>query len=460
MTTASTPPGANFLDPGELGEKLAALLTAHPGRFTGRADELRCLAHDLKTDDARLNSWAEIDLTAAFVRPETLGAPPAKAAARRWWRRPPREGVLEAALGVLVFVPLLVTWFGLREAVRAYGALSRADPQEATRPFLQLWQTGFEGRLAPVGRFENVALTAVALISLLVLLSVWHARARSVAERREEQRQDEDDRLLGTLAALLTRVQVCLVPRRAASPQQFARELTNTAKQLQTLVQNARAGNEGLLRSAKAVGNATDALQRATTGLSAELPAIAEAARRVEDAVRAGAAATDRARADGEAAGRDLAAKIKAAEDGVRTAFSSLVAEQKALAAGAQQTARAAEQAAQAVVAGAGRTNDVVDGMREATERWDAAAAHWQDAAARLEQGIDTLTATASAAAPLPAPRNGAPAPGRPATEAFPGGFTDDFPAGFPDGGNGPGGASGTVRLRRTGRGDRPDGDL
>lgn len=446
MTTAYTPPGTDFLDPGELGRKLVRLLDAQPTRFAGRREELRCLAHDLQADDARLNSWAEIDLLDSFARPEPPGSAPAARPARPWWRRAPRDGALEAVLGVLVFVPLLVTWFGLREAVRAYGELSRTDPKEATRPFLQLWQTGFDGHLTTVGRFENVALMAVVLITLLVLLSVWHARARNTAERLDERRQAEDERVLGELAGLLTRVQLCLVPRRAASPQQFSRELTNTAKQLQALVQNARAGNEGLLRSAKAVGTTTDALQRATTALSAELPAIAEAARRVEAAVQAGSAAADKARRDGEAASRDLAGKIKDAGEDMRVAFAALITEQKTLAEGSRQTALAAQQAALAVEAGAGRTNDVVDGMREATERWDAAAAHWQDAAARLDQAVRVLSTERP-----PAPRNGTPPAGHPAPDGFP----DDFP-----GGDGLGTSSGTVRLRWAGRGEHPDGDL
>ncbi|MFJ6738328.1 hypothetical protein ACIQOU_05345 [Streptomyces sp. NPDC091279] len=453
MTTASTPPGANFLDPGELGKKLTVMLKVHAGRFDRRRDELTCLAEDLKNDDDRLDSWAEIDLLDAFVRPETLSPPPAPAAhapGRRRWS--PRDGVLEAVLGVLVFVPLLITWFGLREAVRAYGELSRVDPKEATRPFLQLWQTGFDGHLAAVGRFENVALMAVVLITLLVLLSVWHARARTVAERREEERELEDEQLLASLASLLTRVHLCLVPRRAASPHQFSQELTKTAKQLQTLVQNARAGNEGLRTSVKAMGKATDALHLAATGLTAEMPALAEATRRVETAVQASAAASDKVRADGAAVSRDLAAKIKDAGDGMRAAFASLVAEQKALAAGTEQTARAAERAAQAVAEGAGRTHDVVDGMREATERWDAAAAHWQDAAARLDQGIRGLSPAQPHPAPVGQPPLTEPPLGRPPAARRP--APDDFPGAVPDGGDGLGAAPGTVPLRRGGRAD------
>ncbi|GAB2869173.1 hypothetical protein GCM10027074_41070 [Streptomyces deserti] len=392
MTTASTPPGPTFLDRKVLGKELTELLERHESRLAARRNELSALADDL-TQGSRLGTWAEVDLVQSFVRPESLTAePPGPDPAQPWWRRAPRDGVLEAVLGVLVFVPLLITWYGLREAVRAYGELSRTRPEEATRPFLQLWQTGFHGNLSTMGRFENVALMAVLLITLLVLLSVWHARTRTRAEREEEARHIEDEQLLGSLASLLTRVQLCLAPHRAASPDQFSKELARVVQQLQSLLKRAERSHKGLMDSASAVGDATDALQKAAGALSAEVPGIARAADRVEAAVKAGTAVSDQVRQDSRDAARSIADRLQSAGDEVRNAFTSLVAEQKTLAAKSAAAAQAAELAAQAVAAGAGRTNDVVDGMREATERWDAAAAHWQDAAARLDQQIRALS--------------------------------------------------------------------
>jgi hypothetical protein len=441
----------NFLDRKVLGTQLTELLDRHPDRLAARRPELRTLAADLDAD-RRLQAWAELDLVETFVRPESLAAVPSGApTGTPWWRRAPRDGVLEAVLGVLVFIPLLVTWFGLREAVRAYGELSRDNPKQATRPFLQLWQTGFGGHLAAVGRFENVAMMAVVLITLLVLLSVWHAHTRTRAERAEEERQAGDEQLLGSLASLLSRVQLCLAPHRAASPDQFSRELTRAAQQLQNLLQKANGSHKRLSDGADAVAKATDALQQAAGALSAEVPRLATAATRVEAAVTAGTSATDQVRQDSKESARLIADKLQSASGEVQSAFSSLVAEQKALAAKSGAAAHAAEQAAQAVAAGAGRTNDVVDGMREATERWDAAAAHWQDAAARLDQAVRTLSTRQ-----LPP---GPPAlPGQPYGSNGPNGTAPAAPDGhayeYPDGGNG---TQGTMQLR-FGRRRRPDG--
>lgn len=391
MPTAPTPPGSPFLDRKVLGKELEELLNQHSSRLAVRKNELTALADDL-TFGNRLDRWAEIDLVHSYVRPETVTAPPPAAPAPPWWRRSPGYGALEAVLGVLVFIPLLVTWFGLREAVRAYGELSKESPEQATRPFLQLWQTGFDGHLSAIGRFENVALMAVVLITLLVLLSVWHARARTLTERAEESREAEDERLLGSLAGLLTRVQMCLTPHRAASPDQFSKELTRAVRQLQNLFKQADGSHQKLVDSATAVGDATDALQKAAGALSSEVPGIAKAADRVEAAVKASMSASDQVRQDSKDAARTVADRVQAAGDAMQSAVTSLVTAQQALAAKSDAVAQSAERAAQAVAAGAGRTNDAVDGMREATERWDAAAAHWQDAAARLDQGIRVLS--------------------------------------------------------------------
>ncbi|MFB6953315.1 hypothetical protein ACFCXP_27115 [Streptomyces niveus] len=419
--------------------KLAAelrVLAAEPA-FELRSTEFIDLAHDLE-QGTRLDRWADVDLVQAFVRPESLAQPPpapraslfaqlrvalaAKAGAGALARtvrdelrqRPVREGFLEAALGVLVFVPLLITWFGLREAVRAYGELSQENPKEATRPFLQLWQTGFGGHLASSGRFENVALMAVVLISLLVVLSVWHARARSRTDRVEARLNGEQEYLLGRLASLLTRIQLALVPHRAASPQQFTAGLSKAATRMESLASRADRSHNSLVDSAKALEDATTSLERAALALTGELPKLGTAADRIEAAVRDGQAATAKAGTENQAAAGRIADRVKSAGDTVEASLKALAAAQQTLATKSETVAQASERASKALVDSTGRTNDAVDGMREATERWDAAAAHWQDAAARLESGLSGLTVSRNGSGALPDPFGPAPerAPG------------------------------------------------
>ncbi|MGA4845992.1 hypothetical protein ACOBQB_06920 [Streptomyces sp. G5(2025)] len=386
--------------------RLAALPALEP-----RGAELTALHRDLGSM-TRLDSWAELDLVQTYVRPESVRTPPEQTSGRR-------DRLLEAVLGILVFIPLLITWFGLREAVRAYSELAEENRKQATRPFLQLWQSGFGGHLSPLGRFENVALMAVLLIALLVGLSVWHARVRARAERDDAAREAEKERLLAELASVLTRTQMLLAPHRSASPQQFTAELTKAATEMGALATKAERSHNALSGAMTSVGQATDELKSAALSLTNEVPRLGAVADRINTALRDGTAATAKAGRANALAARGIADHVKAAGDTVQASLKALVAAQQSLVAKSESVARATEAASQALVTSTGRTGDAVDGMREATERWDAAAAHWQDAAARLDARMDTLAgalpslAFSPAAAPGPAP---APAPGGPYT--------------------------------------------
>src|SRR5438552_12040867 len=94
-------------------------------------------------------------------------------------------GIFEVARNVLVFAPIMVTWFGLSRATDAYATELAAKPDLASKPFLLLWEQGFGG--APgVLTFSTVAIIDATLIGLLILLSLMiHVRAdvRDVATR-------------------------------------------------------------------------------------------------------------------------------------------------------------------------------------------------------------------------------------------------------------------------------------
>jgi len=370
---------------------------------------------------SRLDQWAEVDLVQAYVRPESVTSPPEQTSGKR-------DRLLEAALGVLVFVPLLITWYGLREAVRAYGELAEEEPKQATRPFLQLWQSGFGGHLSSLGRFENVALMAVLLIALLVALSVWHARVRVRADRDDAAQEAAGERILAELASVLTRTQMVLAPHRSASPQQFAAELTKAAKEMGDLTAKAVQSHQALSGATASVGQATDALKDAALTLTTEVPKLGTVADRIDTTLRDGTAETAKAgRANAIAAGK-IAGQVKSVGDTVEASLKTLVSAQQSLVARSESVVKATEQASQALISSTGRTGDAVDGMREATERWDAAAAHWQDAAARLDARMGTLAGAMSLAG-LPH----TPAPDPNTTGAY-GGHGDTTTPGAPTG--------------------------
>ncbi|MBM9510678.1 hypothetical protein [Actinacidiphila acididurans] len=422
------------MDLAQLARELRDL--AEREQLAGRKGELESLADDLAAG-SDLEVWAEIDLVGSFACPESLTTPvagTAKAAAGRngwswasvWARiRRIRDEPLEAALGVLVFLPLLVTWAGLRMASSAYGELAKSDPKQASRPFLQLWQSGFGGHLSPYERFDSVALTAVGLICVLLLLATWHAWVRTRAERELVAEETERDVLLARLTSVMTRAQLALVPHRYGSPKQFGAELTAAARQLRSLNSQAVKSHEKLVLAADASQTAATGLRAATDRLTLEVPQLGAAVDRIETAIRAGAdglrdahtkavdavrtsqESTTRTGQDNVTAVREVGDRIVQAGALIDTALKELVTAQRDLAGVSGQALAATDRASEAMVRSADRTVDAVDGMRRATEQWDAAAAHWQDAAARLDAGMHRLTGAPSLAVP---PSGGSPA--------------------------------------------------
>ena len=118
--------------------------------------------------------------------------------------RSPVWGFIEVARNVLVFAPIAVTWFGLSIATDAYAKLLSDKPDLVTRPFLLLWQEGFDG-LVGFLRFSTLAIIDASLIGLLIILSLLiHFRidVRDVAMRTKVLLKESEIR--GLLAHTLS----------------------------------------------------------------------------------------------------------------------------------------------------------------------------------------------------------------------------------------------------------------
>jgi hypothetical protein len=113
-------------------------------------------------------------------------------------------GFIEVGRNVLVFAPIAVTWFGLSIATDAYARLLTDKPDLITRPFLLLWQEGFEG-LIPFLRFSTLAIIDASLIGLLIILSLlihYRIDVRDVAMRTKVLLKESE--LRGLLAHTLS----------------------------------------------------------------------------------------------------------------------------------------------------------------------------------------------------------------------------------------------------------------
>ncbi len=251
-----------------------------------RAEELRALAQALEsTDGGALDAWADLDLMGHFARPESIAEP---VDVRRGARL---DSVLDWVLGALVFLPLLFTWFGLWQASSAYGALTGDDPKAAGRPFLQLWQSGFDGHLSETYRFSHVAVGGCLALVMLFVLTAVHGYRRTGADRREEQARGRAAAALARLVPVLTRAQLALNEHRFASPQRFAAELNSAAGRLQRMHTKAITTQEALTRAAEMVSEAADKAERRLAQAEAYVRPVEQVVLRIEETVRDSGAA-------------------------------------------------------------------------------------------------------------------------------------------------------------------------
>ncbi|MGW8487030.1 hypothetical protein [Streptomyces sp. NPDC055886] len=214
------------------------------------AEGLRALAKAMDSDEpGALDAWSELDLLQHFARAESVTAPEPDRQARQ-------AAYLDWILGGMVFLPLLFTWVGLAKASTAYGALTGVDPEAAGRPFLQLWQSGFQGHLDGLFRFGHVALAGSVMLGAMLGLALWHGWLRSAADRREQLAQERSRATLARLVPVLTSAQLLLNAHRFASPQRFAAELNAAAGRIQRMHTKAISSQELLVRAAELVGQA------------------------------------------------------------------------------------------------------------------------------------------------------------------------------------------------------------
>jgi hypothetical protein len=321
-----------------------------------RKEELTALADALRDQDAgALEPWSELDLLAAYARPESLRATRDQGTEHKAW------SYAEAVLGALVFVPLMLTWYGLTRASSAYGALTGADPKAAARPFLQLWQSGFEGHLTGAFTFGHVAMSATVAIAVLFTLVLVHGLRRSAVTRREEEAERTAEELMAVLVPALTRAQLVLNQQRLSSPQRFAAELTGAAATLNRLGNKAVRVQKDLTTAASVVGGAVEAAERRLAGVDTSIKPLEVAAGRIEAAVSDGGAQVRKALDDVRDASGEVRLAVEGAGDRVEDSVTVLAASQRAYTTGI-------EVASDVSVQLLGKLGDVAEGTARAVE--------------------------------------------------------------------------------------------
>lgn len=237
-----------------------------------RSMQLLRLAEDLGDEDAA-GHWAEVDLQSSFDLSSQDEVAVNETKAVR---------TLEVVRNGLIFVPLLVTWYGLSQATKAYSAALDKRPDLVKTPFIALWEGGFAGQGGSVMRLSTVALIDVAAIAALIAVTVMVQIARNGSERRQLHAaavvRDE-------LSAAL--IDASLICSRAAypSPDRFKAVLNETAKELHDLVDDLGQVVMSNAKVSDAVAKSASALAQAAKLVDGSMAASTQAATEVKQAV-------------------------------------------------------------------------------------------------------------------------------------------------------------------------------
>lgn len=228
------------------------------------AAQLRALSGAIE-EPAAGERWCEVDLFAVFSPEETVRPVPHRS---RWARV---LNVLDLVQPVMVFVPIVITWFGLQHATSAYReAISAGGAEAARRPFLEMWQQGFDGRLSEFMRFDAIAFATLAAIILLIVIVLLERLLRRKIESHAELRAEE---LRSRLRAALTEATLTLGQVRLSSPARFQAELTKSAMEISEVGSTLRLLQEKTVASLEAslesTRQAMEGLREATADIQA-----------------------------------------------------------------------------------------------------------------------------------------------------------------------------------------------
>ncbi|HEX5498277.1 MAG TPA: hypothetical protein VFX03_03585, partial [Thermomicrobiales bacterium] len=185
---------------------------------------LNDLASALASDDGT-QRWSDVDMRRAFNTERLAHA----------WAVRHEGGYASGAIAladrvrnVLVLVPILLTWFALADASRAYASYIAKNPDDVRKPFLLLWETGFGGEIGPLApTFSRVALFDAVLIGLIIVLTFY-------AHGRREARDDKIDEAAGGLQTdldnVLAEASIVLAGDRGSRPALLARSVERLAE--------------------------------------------------------------------------------------------------------------------------------------------------------------------------------------------------------------------------------------
>src|SRR6185312_491510 len=133
---------------------------------------------------------------------------------------------LEMARNLLIFAPLLLSWFYISLAMNAYGKLTASGPDLTGETFIYLWQHNFGGNLA--GIFSLSVMAGLDALLLLVVLVCTFLVFHLTNERTQAY-----EKLRFKLNHALAGADFCLASHKWQQPTNVADDLKYIAEQFE-----------------------------------------------------------------------------------------------------------------------------------------------------------------------------------------------------------------------------------
>lgn len=201
----------NIINPDEVRTQLEALANEIEKSDRKAANRL----HNLRIAVGRGNNadaWAASNIN-QLINPEQI--------IEKYRNQPMTDNLvslLEWIRNILIFVPLLVSWYGISQAVSKYGDFVGKHRDQITQPFLYLWQTGFGNELPGWQTLGFLAGIDAILLFLLVVVTIAHS---TLGELWKQRRFQEAERLRTDLTDTLAGAALCLTTRSWQQPTNF-----------------------------------------------------------------------------------------------------------------------------------------------------------------------------------------------------------------------------------------------
>lgn len=252
----------------QLAQKVEAWLAESGQRSS---PELREFIYDLRSGSDELRKWAG----ASFERLLPLRYP-----------RSRRLAQLSLIRNVVIFLPIMLTWYSLMVAARRFAAIRAAHPERDLN-FLLVWENDLSG----FHQLSTVALIDAGLIALLVILSIWVGWSEEFRDTDRVRRIEEKH------AGLMVALEKDLAGYRHLSLSDLNGIVADTLKELSTVAsrlnQSARrlestteAANESIVKTQELTNNQVAALATRLEATAASLEAAKGSHHELVDVVK------------------------------------------------------------------------------------------------------------------------------------------------------------------------------